>query len=97
MKTEGEKEEKRERNRVRVRETEARLREGDASGKMVRAFLRVEAKREEMRGRRERGVRFVVRRVVTPFGVPLGEREEVVREEKEVEDVKRKGRGRFSN
>ena len=53
-----------------------KLAEQDKSGKMVRKFQRDLAKKKEMQGNKARGVQYVVRRVVTPFGVGLDERME---------------------
>jgi len=60
----------------RVEREEQRLEEQDKSGKAVRRFRRNEAKKKEMMGKKVRGVQFVVRRVVTPFGTGLDERVE---------------------
>ena len=53
-----------------------KLAEQDKSGKAVRKFQRNDAKKKELQGTKARGVQWVVRRVITPFGVPLDERME---------------------
>lgn len=51
-----------------------RLEEKDASGKAVRKLRRDEAFKKAKYGSKVRGIQFVVRRVVTPFGTGLEER-----------------------
>lgn len=62
----------------RVAREEQRLAAADASGKLLRRFQRNEATKKLLRGEKMRGVQFVVRRVVTPFGVGLDERMEML-------------------
>lgn len=72
--TQSEKDTKLAKDAERVTREEQRLAEQDKSGKAVRRFRRNEAKKKELKGKKVRGVQFVVRRVVTPFGTGLEER-----------------------
>ncbi|KAK5942371.1 hypothetical protein PMZ80_004934 [Knufia obscura] len=74
--TQAEKDTKLAKDRERVERETERLSAQDSSGKAVRRFKRTEETRRKMRGAKVRGVQFVVRRVVTPFGVGLDERME---------------------
>lgn len=74
--TQIEKDTKQARDLQRSEAMQAKLAEQDKSGKMVRKFQRDAAKKKSMQGNKARGVQYVVRRVVTPFGVGLAERME---------------------
>lgn len=69
-----EKDEKKRKNEERVKSMTERLGQMKDGGKALRKFLRTEETRQKLKGNKERGVQFVVRRVVTPFGVGLEER-----------------------
>lgn len=72
--TQLEKDTKQAKDLARNEAMELKLTEQDKSGKMVRKFKRDLAKKKEMQGNKARGVQFVVRRVVTPFGIGIDER-----------------------
>lgn len=74
--TQAEKDTKLAKDLERIRREEERLTKIDKSGKAVRKFMRDEATKKYLKGKKSRGVQFVVRRVVTPFGVGLDERME---------------------
>lgn len=74
--TQAEKDTKLAKDRERVERETERLSAQDSSGKAVRKFQRTESTRAKMKGKKVRGVQFVVRRVVTPFGMGLDERME---------------------
>lgn len=74
--TQVEKDTKQAKDLARNEAMQKKLAEQDKSGKMVRKFQRDLAKKKEMQGNKARGVQFVVRRVVTPFGVGLDDRME---------------------
>lgn len=72
--TQLERETKQARDLERAERHAKRLEEIDASGKAVRKLRRDEAFKKAKYGNKVRGIQFVVRRVVTPFGVGLEER-----------------------
>lgn len=74
--THEEKEARRQKDQERIAREEARLQESDKSGKQLAKFRRTEALRRKLKGEKLRGVQFVVRRVVTPFGMGLEQRME---------------------
>lgn len=74
--TQSEKDTKIVKDQERIAREEERLRKTDKTGKLVRKFQRDEAMKKMLKGKKTRGVQFVVRRVVTPFGVGLDERME---------------------
>lgn len=74
--TQAEKDTKQAKDLERIRREEERLTKIDKSGKAVRKFMRDETTKKYLKGKKSRGVQFVVRRVVTPFGVGLDERME---------------------
>lgn len=81
MYTQAEKDTKLAKDQERIAREEERLTRTDKSGKMVRKFQRNEAMKKTLKGKKTRGVQFVVRRVVTPFGVGLDERMERLAEQ----------------
>lgn len=72
--TQQEKDNKQSQEVARTARKEEKLKKSDKTGRLLGKFRRDEATRVLLKGRKMRGVQFVVRRVVTPFGVGLDER-----------------------